>query len=132
MLAAVLSFLFTRVVCFCTFQVRFLLCLTVSDVYEHHDSLALSLCSINEDHLSVLSHFSKQAAGLSLSNNIDGVIIGDSVDEFVIRIDASACRHLVNDDLKDLVCLSDLFLLEIEWLLLVLLTNKNTNVDGIV
>ena len=50
----------------------------------------------------------------SLFSNIDDIVIGNSVDEFVIRIDAGTCRHLVHDNLKGLVCLSDLFLLEVE------------------
>jgi hypothetical protein len=48
-----------------------------------------------------------------LLGNVDDVVIRNSVDEFVIRIDASTCRHLVHDDLEALVRLGDLFFLEI-------------------
>jgi hypothetical protein len=52
-----------------------------------------------------------QATDLLLLGNRDGVVIGNSIDEFVVRIDAGACRHLVHDNLKGLVRLCNLFLL---------------------
>jgi hypothetical protein len=86
-------------------------------------------------HFSALSSFeieeATQKAGVSLSSNVYDIVVGNSIDEFVVRIDASACRHLVHDNLKALVRLSDLFLLEIEWLLLIFLPTENTNVDVI-
>src|SRR5260370_16669983 len=76
-------------------------------------------------HFSSLSSFeieeATQKAGVLLSSNVYDIVVGNSIDEFVVRIDASACRHLVHDNLKALVRLSDLFLLEIEWLLLIFL-----------
>ena len=82
-------------------------------------------------HFSALSSFeieeATQKAGVSLSSNVYDIVVGNSIDEFVVRIDASACRHLVHDNLKALVRLSDLFLLEIEWLLLIFLSTASAS-----
>jgi hypothetical protein len=67
-----------------------------------------------------------------LLSNLNHVVIGNSIDELVARIDASACRHLVHTNFKGLVFMSNLFLLQVERLLLVPLASENTNVNLII
>src|SRR3984885_11071575 len=64
--------------------------------------------------------------------NIDHIVVRNSIDQLVIRIDSCPRRHLVDHNLKRLFLLSNLFLLQIKRLLLILLANEDPNVDKVV
>jgi hypothetical protein len=68
---------------------------------------------------------------LSLLGDVNHVVIRDSIDQFVIGINARACRHPIHDNLEGLVSLSDLLLLEVKRLLFALLANEDANVNVI-
>ena len=65
----------------------------------------------------------------SLLGDVDGVVVGDAVDELVVGVDAGARGQLVDDDFEGLVVLREPLLLEIERLFFVLLAGEDADVD---
>jgi hypothetical protein len=60
------------------------------------------------------------------------VVVCVAVDQFVLRINTSAGRHLINQDLEGLLLCRELLLLQIEHLLVIFLAGKKTNIDEVV
>src|SRR5580698_7196228 len=61
--------------------------------------------------------------------HIDHVVVGISIDKLIVGINACKRRLLVNDDDEGFVFLGHFFLLEIERLLLILLTAEYTDLN---
>src|ERR1700678_3386449 len=66
----------------------------------------------------------RQRSSRLLLRDVDHVVVGVAVDEFVVGVDAGERRLLVDDDLESLVFLGELFLLQIQGFLFVFLSTE--------
>lgn len=67
-----------------------------------------------------------------LVSDIDQVVVGDTIHQLVVRIDARSRRRLVDNNLECILPLREFHLLEVERLFFVLLALKHSDLDVVI